>query len=87
MEKYSVFIKPSALKELETINKKDLRRITDRISGLADTPRPPRCERLSGEDKYRLRQGNYRIIYSVDDSLKKVLVVKVGDRREVYKRL
>lgn len=87
MGKYSVFIKPSAVKELDTINKKDLRRITNRILGLADTPRPAGCERLSGEDKYRLRQGSYRIIYSVDDSLKKVLVVKVGHRREVYKRL
>ena len=87
MGKYSVFIKPSAVKELDAINKKDLRRTTNRILGLADSPGPAGCERLSGEDKIRLRQGNYRIVYSVDDKKKTVLIVKVGHRREVYKRL
>ena len=85
MEKYSLFIKPSAVKELEKINKKDIRRITSRISGLMENPRPEGCEKLSGENKLRLRQGHYRIVYSVDDSNKIVLVVKIGHRREVYR--
>jgi len=81
--KYDVFIKPSAVKELDKINKKDLRRITNRISGLSNEPRPTGCERLSGEDKYRLRQGNYRIVYSIDDGSGTIVVVKVGHRQEV----
>ena len=86
MEKYRLLIKSSAAKELEKINKKDIRRITARISALANDPRPAGCEKLSGEDKFRLRQGNYRIVYSVDDSNKSVLVVKIGHRREVYRK-
>jgi mRNA interferase RelE/StbE len=85
VEKYSLFIKPSAVKELERINKKDIRRITSRISALMKNPRPAGCEKLSGDDKLRLRQGNYRIVYSVDDSNKMILVVKIGHRREVYR--
>lgn len=85
MGKYSVLIKPSAVKELEKINKKDARRITQRIIGLSENPKPEGCEKLSGEDKFRLRQGNYRIVYSVEDRTKIVVVVKIGHRREVYR--
>jgi mRNA interferase RelE/StbE len=85
VEKYRVFIKPSAIKELEKINKKDSRRIITRISKLATDPRPVGSEKLSGDDKLRIRQGNCRIVYSVDDSTKTVLVVKIGHRREVYR--
>ena len=85
MEKYRVLIKPSALKELDSIPKRDLKRIVERMRNLSEIPRPPGCEELSGEDRYRVRQGPYRIVYSIDDKSHEVLVVKVGHRREVYR--
>jgi mRNA interferase RelE/StbE len=73
--KYRILIKPSAVKDIEAIPlKKDRRRIVDRISKLAENPRPLGCEKLSGQDKYRLPQGRYRIVYSIED---KDLVVYV----------
>jgi len=82
---YKVFIKPSATKELEAVPKDDRRRIAQRIVGLSENPRPPGCEKLSGEDKYRVRQGDYRVIYLVDDESREVVVFKVGHRRDVYR--
>ena len=68
MAKYRILIKPSAVKEIDAIPlKKDRRRIVDRIGKLAENPRPPGCEKLSGQDKYRIRQGCYRIVYSIED--------------------
>ena len=85
MAVYSLFFKDSVRKDLESIAKKDLRRIIERIESLAENPRPLGCEKLSGQEKYRLRQGNYRIIYSIQDTQLTVWVVKVGHRREVYR--
>lgn len=85
MARYSVQIKRSAAKELEAVPLKDRRRIVRRIQDLASEPRPPGCEKLSGEDKYRLRQGNYRILYEIVDLELIVMVVKIGDRRDVYR--
>ena len=85
MEKYRILIKPSASKELDSIPKTDLKRIVKRIQNLSEIPRPSGCEKLSGEDRYRVRQGPYRIVYSIDDKSREVLIVKVGHRREVYK--
>ena len=82
---YSVLTKRSAERELRKIPKVDLRRITTRIQGLALQPRPPGCEKLSGEERYRIRQGDYRIVYAVDDESRIVEVVKIGHRREVYR--
>jgi len=82
---YSLLIKPSAIKELEALPTKDRRKIITRIEGLASEPRPHACEKLSGLDQYRVRQGDYRVVYSVDDDVKVVLVVKVGRRRDVYR--
>jgi mRNA interferase RelE/StbE len=82
---YSIFLKESVRKDLESIPKSDLQRIMVRIGTLADDPRPVACEKLSGQGKYRLRQGNYRIIYSIQDTELTVWVVKVGHRREVYR--
>ena len=87
MPRYSILIKPSAVKEIEAIPlKKDRRRIVERISDLAENPRPPRCEKLSGQDKYRLRQGRYRILYSIEDKDLLVYVVKVAHRKDVYRQ-
>jgi mRNA interferase RelE/StbE len=82
---YRLFIKPSAAKEIEAIPKKERLLIIHRIQDLSDNARPPGCEKLSGQDKYRVRQGPYRIIYSVSDDELIVCVVKVGHRREVYR--
>jgi len=83
---YSVLITKSAAKELERVPTKDRNRIVTRIAALADNPRPTGAEKLSGEDKYRVRQGNYRILYEIVDSELIVTVVRIGDRREVYRR-
>lgn len=85
MASYNLLIKPSAARELEELPAKDRHRIVARIQGLAGQSRPPNCEKLAGEEKYRLRQGNYRILYSVDDAATIVTVVKIGHRREVYR--
>ena len=85
MAKYNILIKPSAVKEIENISRKDRIRIIQKIQGLADTPRPQVCEKLTGENRYRIRQGVYRIVYSVSDRELQIIVVKVGHRRHVYK--
>jgi len=82
---YSVRIKRSAAKELAAIPLKDLKRVVARIQSLGHDPRPNGSERLSGADRYRIRQGDYRVVYAVDDTARVVEVVKVGHRREVYR--
>ena len=83
MASYSLLIKPSAAKELEALPGKERRQLVARISQLALDARPPGSEKLSGEEKYRLRQGNYRIVYSIDDADSCVVVVKIGHRCDV----
>jgi len=85
VESYKVLIKPSAAKEIEGIPKKDRIRVVERIQGLAQDPRPPGCEKLSIQDRYRVRQGDYRMVFSIDDGAGTVLIVKVAHRREVYR--
>lgn len=87
MAAYSLTIKPSAAKELEAISDRStLSRLIEKIGSLASEPRPAGAEKLAGRTNlYRVRQGNYRVIYSVDDSLRVVDVVKVGHRRDVYR--
>lgn len=86
MGKYKIFLKPSALKEIESIdNKQDRRRIVNRIRSLSDDPRPPGCEKLSSADKFRVRQGRYRIVYSVRDEALVVDVVKVAHPKDIYR--
>jgi mRNA interferase RelE/StbE len=84
---YSVFIKTSAAKELESVAPRAMRtRIVSRIQGLARDPRPPGSQKLAGdEERYRVRQGAYRIVYSVDDETRAIEIVKIGHRREVYR--
>ena len=86
MGKYKVSIKRSAVKEIEAIpQKKERQRIIRRIGQLANDPHPPGSKKLSGHDKYRIRQGSYRIVYSIADSELIVVVVKVGHRKDVYR--
>jgi mRNA interferase RelE/StbE len=82
---YSLLIKASAAKDLEATPKKDRKRLAARINSLASTPRPPGSEKLSGEEKYRIRQGDYRVLYLIEDAVSTVTVVKIGHRREVYR--
>jgi len=82
---YSLLIKPSAGQEIEALPKQDRRRIVAKITSLSRDPRPPGCEKLSGHEQYRLRQGNYRILYEIQDLHLIVVVVKVGHRRDVYR--
>ena len=87
MADYSISIKPSAAKELQAISDKaTLTRLIEKIKSLATQPRPSGSEKLAGRPNlYRVRQGNYRVVYSVDDQARVVDVVKVGHRRDVYR--
>ena len=86
MARYKLLIKPSAAKEIESAPKKDRLRIIKRIQELSSDPRPPGCEKLSGhDDKYRVRQGTYRIVYTISDVDLVICIVKVGHRKEVYR--
>jgi len=85
MARYKITIKKSAAKELEDIHKKDLRKIVKRIQALAQNPRPPGSQKLSIREQYRIRQGDYRIIYSIDDENRIVDIFKIGHRREIYR--
>jgi mRNA interferase RelE/StbE len=82
---YKLLIKPSAAKELEAISTKDRRKVISKIEALAGEPRPHGCEKLSGQEHYRVRQGDYRVVYGIDDAAQTVLIVKIGHRRDVYR--
>lgn len=85
MAKYSIRIKKSARKELDSITTKaDRQRIVRRIQSLADDPRPPGALKLSGQERYRIRQGRYRILYTIEDTILIVQIVRIGDRKNVY---
>ena len=85
MASYSLEIKRSAARELEQVPLKDRRRIVARIRALAHDPRPPGAEKLSGQERYRIRQGDYRILYEIEHQILRVMVVKLGHRRDVYR--
>ena len=86
MANYKICIKPSAVKELKKIPKKVLQKVVEKIKGLAFDPRPPGCEKLSSEERFRIRQGDYRIVYTIEDEKLIVIVVKIGYRRDDYKK-
>ena len=87
MASYRVLIKPSAAKEMEAVDqKKDRQRIVASIRSLGDEPRPIGSEKLAGQhDRYRIRIGRYRVVYSIADDDLLVFVVWVADRKEVYR--
>ena len=88
MASYKLRIKKSAAKELEAISRKaDRQRVAKRIEALAEDPRPPGCKKLSGSERYRIRQGSYRIVYAIEDDELIVYVVKIGDRKSIYRGL
>lgn len=85
MASYRLLIKPSAAKELEALPPKDRKRVATKIQHLASEPRPAGTEKLSGQEKYRLRQGDYRVLCSIDAARLAVVIVKIGHRRDVYR--
>lgn len=86
MGRYELRIKRSAVRELEAVGTKgDRQRLARRIAALADDPRPAGSEKLTSQERYRVRQGAYRVVYSVDDAARVVTVVKIGHRGEVYR--
>ena len=85
MGRFELRFKPSVSKDLRGIPKVEIRRLLKRIEVLCEDPRPPGCEKLTERDLYRIRQGVYRVVYSVDDDRVAVEVIKVGHRREVYR--
>ena len=85
MAGYKVVVKKSVRKDIKGLAKKDVKRILSAILALAENPRPPGSKKLSGQERYRLRQGNYRILYTIEDDKLIICVVKVGDRRDVYR--
>lgn len=87
MEKYNIFFKQSVEKDLRSIPKKNLLRILERIEGLKENPRPAGSEKLTGQNRYRIRQGVYRVVYSIQDYELTVWVVKIAHRKEIYKKI
>ena len=85
MASYSVLVKRSAEKEIAGLPLGVRRRVVDRVLALADLPRPVGSEKLTGDDKYRIRQGDWRVVYTIDDAARTVTVVRVAHRSDVYR--
>ncbi|MDH3572030.1 MAG: type II toxin-antitoxin system RelE/ParE family toxin [Desulfobacteraceae bacterium] len=85
MAAYKLFFKKSVQKDFDSIPKKDLKRILSRIESLSEDPRPKGCEKLTGQERYRLGRGLYRIVYSIQDDELTVWVVKVAHRKDIYR--
>ena len=86
MAEYEIVFKRSVLKDLRSIPNADVKRILAKVRSLAVDPRQSGCEKLSGQERYRVRQGVYRIVYGIEDNRLVVTIVKVGHRRQVYDR-
>jgi mRNA interferase RelE/StbE len=84
MAGYRIFFKKSVQKDLSAIPKKDLKKILKRMQSLEDDSRPKGSEKLTGRERYRLRQGRYRILYSIQDDELTIWIVKVGHRKNIY---
>jgi len=87
MAAYKIFFRQSVLKDIAKIPKRELQRIIKRIENLASDPRPRVCEKISGKDRFRIRQGNCRIVYSIQDDELTIWVIKIGHRRDIYRKL
>ena len=85
MAQYSIVIRKTVHKDMQSIPKKDAQRIIAAIESLAENPRPQGSKKLSAQERYRLRQGNYRILYEIEDMKLIVCVVTVGHRKDVYR--
>ena len=85
MARFSLDIKASAQKELDALDNALFARIDRKIMSLADHPRPAGCKKLRGyKDQWRIRVGDWRVVYIIDDAAKRVSITRVAHRREVY---
>ena len=87
MAQYKIFFKKSVEKDLKSIPARDLKKILRKIESLQLNPRPTGSEKLTGLERYRIRQGSYRIVYSIQDFELTVWVVKIGHRKEIYRNI
>ncbi len=85
MAGYEIFFRESVWKELKKVPRADLKKILSRIEQLGNDPRPVGCEKLTDQELYRIRQGNYRIVYSIQDNMLTIWLVKVGHRKDAYR--
>jgi len=85
MAEYNIYFKESVEKDFRTIPRKDIVKILQRIDSQSSEPRPTGVEKLTGQDRYRLRQGNYRIVYSIQDKDLSVWIFRIGHRKDVYR--
>jgi len=85
MASYELMFRQSVAKDLRALPRRDVRRILNRIRSLAGDPRPPGCEKLSGREIYRIRQGVYRIVYAIEDARLVVEIIRIAHRRDVYR--
>jgi mRNA interferase RelE/StbE len=85
MENYKILFKRSVKKDIQGIPKKDIQKILKRITALAENPRPSTSEKLTAKEEYRVRQGVYRILYTVDDKERQITIVKIAHRNTAYK--
>lgn len=85
MAEFEILFKESVWKDFKKIPKTDLRNILKKISALSEQPRPQGCEKLTDQERYRLRQGRYRIIYSIQENELTVWIVKIGHRKDIYR--
>jgi mRNA interferase RelE/StbE len=85
MAGYEIHFRESVEKDLKVIPRKDLKKILQRIESLTAEPRPAGCEKLTGQERYRIRQGRYRIVYSIQDNELTVWIVRVGHRKDIYR--
>jgi mRNA interferase RelE/StbE len=85
MAGYKIYFKISVEKDLRQIPQKEIKKILQHIDSLTSNPRPPGCEKLTGQERYRIRQGRYRIFYSIQDNELTIWVVKISHRKDVYR--
>ncbi len=84
MAVYKLFIDKAVYKQLKNIPERDYQKVMASIAALANNPRPAGCKKLKGRQGYRIREGNYRIIYEINDKMLSVKVIEAGDRKEIY---
>ena len=83
---YKILIKPTATKDLDALPDKEVKKILFHISGLKDEPRPIGVQKLTNKEGYRIRSGNYRILFEIDEKSKTVLIYRIKHRKDAYRK-
>ncbi|MBF4482162.1 MAG: type II toxin-antitoxin system RelE/ParE family toxin [Dehalococcoides mccartyi] len=84
---YRIDLRRKAQQDLDKLPKKDFEAVIETIRELANTPRPKGIEKLKGSGLWRVRQGDYRIVYNIDDKQSQVIIVRIGNRRDIYRSI